>query len=96
MDPLSSARIDLRLPMQTKSLISSAAKAAGFRSVSEFIVQAALEKVDAVATRERLIQLSPAAQAQVLTLLSATRENDSANNLLNRESKFNINDKTKP
>ncbi len=92
MSTSSSGRIDIRLSIPTKVLITNAAKAAGFKSVSEFVVQAALEKVDALATRSRIIELPVEAQEQLLRLLSAEHPNPKTLQLLKSKSKFQIHD----
>ena len=66
------ARIDLRLPQQTKDAIAQAAKASGFRTVTAFIVEAALEKMDKLTSRQRILQLSDLDREKVLELMSTS------------------------
>jgi len=95
MSTSATARIDLRLPQKVKTLITQAAKAAGYGSVTEFLVQAALDKVDALHSREAILELPAADQRRVLELLSSTSKNIKFEDFLDRTNHINkIKDET--
>lgn len=55
-DPDRSARFDARLTEREKRLLEEAAEAAGYRSLSAFVLQTALDRARAVlAERERIL-----------------------------------------
>lgn len=50
-----SARIDMRLPVDQKSLIEYAARIAGYRSVTEFILNTLYRKAERIIKRHEVI-----------------------------------------
>ena len=88
------ARIDLRLDPSVKTLITSAARAAGYKSISDFLIQAALEKVDSIATRAELIQLPEEAQRQIMEMLHSGHMNLRARAMLERSDRLFRDDET--
>ena len=51
-------RIDMRLTAEQKETFEHASRLAGFKSLTEFILQAVREKADAEFERQRLIELT--------------------------------------
>ena len=88
------ARIDLRLDPSVKTLITSAARAAGYKSISDFLIQAALDKVDAMTSRAQLIQLPEAAQRQIVELLNDPNAFNASRAILKRSDKHFLDDDT--
>ncbi len=94
MSASNTARVDLRLDPAVKTLIANAAKAAGFKSMSDFIIQAALDKVDAMTSRMEIIKLPKEAQEQILEMLANPRPNERARAMLERSDKLFLDDDT--
>jgi uncharacterized protein (DUF1778 family) len=63
------ARFDARLTQQQKQLFEQAAAAAGFKTLSDFVLQAAQEKATAVLSQQQQMVLSAEAQKRFFDLI---------------------------
>ncbi len=63
------ARFDARLTQQQKQLFEQAAAAAGFKTLSDFVLQAAQEKAVAVLSQQQHLVLTAEAQKRFFDLI---------------------------
>jgi uncharacterized protein (DUF1778 family) len=63
------ARFDARLTQQQKQLFEQAAAAAGFKTLTEFVLQAAQEKAIAVLSQQQHLVLTAEAQKRFFDLI---------------------------
>ena len=63
------ARFDARLTQQQKQLFEQAAAAAGFKTLSDFVLQAAQEKAIAVLSQQQHLVLTAEAQKRFFDLI---------------------------
>lgn len=63
------ARFDARLTQQQKQLFEQAAAAAGFKTLSDFVLQAAQEKAIAVLSQQQHLVLNAEAQKRFFDLI---------------------------
>jgi uncharacterized protein (DUF1778 family) len=63
------ARFDARLTQQQKQLFEQAAAAAGFKTLSDFVLQAAQEKAVAVLSQQQHLVLTAEAQKRFIDAL---------------------------
>ena len=63
------ARFDARLTQQQKELFEQAAAAAGFKTLSDFVLQAAQEKAIAVLSQQQHLVLTAEAQKRFFDLI---------------------------
>ncbi|HMS70228.1 MAG: DUF1778 domain-containing protein [Saprospiraceae bacterium] len=78
------ARLDIRLNKKTKDILNQVYKSAGYRSLSAFILQAAVEKAENFIEKENLILASERDRDVFFNALINTAE---PNDALNKASK---------
>lgn len=72
------ARLDIRLNMVYKMFLKQVYKPAGYRSLSAFILQAAIEKAEDIIEKEKLILATEKDKQIFFTALLKTAEPNSA------------------